>query len=103
MTVWNRFRSWLRATLRRSRMESEMDAELRFHMERYAEDLVRSGVAEQEAKRRGRRGVGGVDKAKEERREEGGVRFLQTVMPDLRRPAPLPRISPGLPAGGVLS
>jgi len=32
------------ATLRRSRMESEMDAELRFHMEAYAKDLVRGGV-----------------------------------------------------------
>jgi len=33
MTFWNRFRSWLGATLWRSRMESEMDEELRFHME----------------------------------------------------------------------
>ena len=44
MTYWNRIRSWLRATLRRSRLESEMDAELRFHIEAVAEDLVRSGV-----------------------------------------------------------
>jgi PadR family transcriptional regulator len=34
---WSRICSWLRATLGRSRMEREMDAELRFHMEAYAE------------------------------------------------------------------
>ena len=30
MTLWKQIRSWLRAVTRRSRMESEMDAELRF-------------------------------------------------------------------------
>jgi len=30
--LWNRLRSWMHATLQRSRLESEMDAELRFHM-----------------------------------------------------------------------
>jgi len=32
MTLWSRLRSWMRATLLRSRMESEMDTELRFHL-----------------------------------------------------------------------
>jgi len=35
-------------------MESEMDAELRFHMEAYAEDLMRGGVQREEAMRRAR-------------------------------------------------
>ncbi len=60
MTQWSRFRSWLRATLRRSRMESEMDAELRFHVEAYAEDLMRGGVARHEAMRRARLEFGGT-------------------------------------------
>jgi hypothetical protein len=61
MTLGSRLRSWLEATLGRSRMESEMDAELRFHVEAYAEDLVRSGVAREEAMRRARLEFGGVD------------------------------------------
>ena len=44
MTPYARFRSWLRASLRRSGMEREMDNELRFHIERYTEDLVRDSV-----------------------------------------------------------
>jgi hypothetical protein len=52
MMLWNRLRSWMHATLQRPRLESEMDVELHFHMESYAEDLVRNGVARQEAMRR---------------------------------------------------
>ncbi len=52
MTPYARFRSWLRASLRRSGMEREMDNELRFHIERYTEDLVREGVSLEEARRR---------------------------------------------------
>jgi hypothetical protein len=57
--IYRRLRSWLGATLRRSRTDSEMDAELRFHMEAYAEDLVRDGVLLQEAMRRARLEFGG--------------------------------------------
>jgi len=41
MTLGSRIRSWFRATVGRSRMEREMDVELRFHIEAYAEDLAR--------------------------------------------------------------
>src|SRR5207248_2440415 len=54
MRIGSRLRSWARAMLRRSRMESEMDAELRFHIEAFAEDLARSGVPREEALRRAR-------------------------------------------------
>jgi len=55
MTLWNRLWSWLRAILWRTRVESEMDAELRFHVEACAEDLARSGVRREEALRRRQR------------------------------------------------
>jgi hypothetical protein len=44
MSSWSRIRSWARATIRRSDLETEMDTELQFHLEAYAMDLVRSGV-----------------------------------------------------------
>ena len=55
MTFWSRLRSWVKAILRRSRMDSDMDAELRFHIEAFAEDLVSAGVPRSEALRRARR------------------------------------------------
>ena len=55
MNLWSRFNSCLRGTLLRSGMETEMDAELRFHIEACADDLIRSsGVSRQEAMRQAR-------------------------------------------------
>ncbi|HVH70347.1 MAG TPA: ABC transporter permease, partial [Candidatus Dormibacteraeota bacterium] len=82
--MWSRVRSWMRAVTRRSRMEREMDAELRFHIEAFAEDFVRSGVPREEALRRARLEFGGVERAKEECREARGVSFVYSVTQDLR-------------------
>src|SRR2546423_14971922 len=84
MTLWSRLRSWVQAMLRRSRMESEMDAELRFHIEEFAEDLVRGGLSRQEAMRRGRVGVGGIERAKEGCRDERRVSLVDSLMQGMR-------------------
>ena len=103
MTIWSRLRSWLRALLRRSQMESEMDAELRFHMEAYAEDLVRSGMAREEATRRARLEFGGVERVKEEGREARGVNLVESLLRDLRYGASNMLRTPGFTAITVLT
>lgn len=84
MKTWSRLRSWFDSMVRRSRMEHEMEAELRFHIEAFAEDLVPSGVPRDEALRRARIAFGGVERAKEECREARGVRFFDSLVQDLR-------------------
>src|SRR5437588_9866946 len=84
MRLWNWLRSWLRAILRRTRLENEMDAELHFHIEAFAEDLVRSGVPLQEAYRRARIEFGGIERAKEECRDARGINFIESLIQDLR-------------------
>ena len=76
--------TWMRAMLWRSRMESEIDAEVRFHIEACGEDLVRSGVPRQEALRRARIEFGGIERAKEECRDARGVNFIESLAQDLR-------------------
>src|ERR1700732_1044100 len=78
-----RLRSWLRALLRRSRMESEMDDELSFHIESSSKDLASSGGPQHEALRRARLAFGGIDKMKEECRDARGLNFLGTLLQDI--------------------
>ena len=101
--LWSRVRSWLRAVAGRSRMEHEMDAELRFHIEAFAEDLVRSGVPREEAVRRARIEFGGIEGVKEECREARGVSFVESLSQDLRYGMRVLRKNSGFAAIAILT
>src|SRR6202795_596525 len=103
MTLWNRLRSWLRATLHRSWLENDMDAELRFHIETFAEDLVRAGMARQEAMRRARLEFGGIERTKEECRDARGANLLEALAQDLRYGLRMLRKNPASTAAVVLA
>ena len=51
MKLFARLRSWLKWIVKRAGLETAMEVELRFHIESIAEELVRSGVPQQEAMR----------------------------------------------------
>jgi putative ABC transport system permease protein len=103
MNAWARLRSWLSAIFWRSRVESEMDAELRSHLEIYVDDLVRSGVPREEALRRARLEFGGMERAKEECREARGIHFLESLAQDARYGLRTFRKSPGFAAVAILT
>lgn len=84
MSFWARLRSWTSATVRSSRMEREMDDEMRFHVEAHATELMKRGVPKDQALRQARLEFGGVETAKSECRDAVGVSFLETLFQDLR-------------------
>jgi predicted permease len=84
MSFWTRLRSWTSATVRSSRMERDMDDEMRFHVEAHAAELMRGGVPKDQALRQARLEFGSVETAKSECRDAVGVSFLETLLQDLR-------------------
>lgn len=103
MTLWSRFLSWLRNSFHRSHMERDMDHELRFHIDRYAEDLIQRGFPIEEAKRRAQVEFGAIEARKEECREAVGLRLLDEFRADLRYALRMFRKSPAFTTVAILS
>jgi putative ABC transport system permease protein len=74
----------LRSLFRRDAVESEADAELRFHFDRQVEKYLKSGLTREEAMRRARLEFGGHEQLKEEIRDARGVSFIETLFQDIR-------------------
>ena len=74
----------LRSLFRRSVVESELDDELRFHIEQHTAKLVRKGLTHEEAARQTRLQFGGLASLKEDCRDSRGVSVLETTAQDIR-------------------
>ena len=94
-TLLSRMRSWMRRTLRRPELESDMETEIRFHVDAYTEDLMRQGVPRAEAVRRAHIEFGAIENTKEECRDATGATLLENFVQDLRYGARSMRRAPG--------
>src|SRR5499426_1508153 len=74
----------LRALLRKSEVERELDEELRRHIEQQTEQNIRLGMNPEEALQAALKSFGGVEQAKERSRDTRGVRWIEELWQDLR-------------------
>jgi len=79
-----RIRSFLRMLVGRREFERSMNDEMRFHIEAYADDLVRSGMTREAATRLARVGFGPQAALEEDCRSSRGVRLTDEFRQDIR-------------------
>jgi hypothetical protein len=78
--LWRR----LLSLMRRRRFEREMEEEMRFHLEMQIEQNLASGMAAEESHYAARRQFGNQTWLKEVSRDMWSVRFIETLIQDLR-------------------
>jgi predicted permease len=65
-------------------MDDDLDAELRFHIDRETEELERRGIPPVDARRQARLAFGGFELMKEEARDARGTALVEELLQDVR-------------------
>src|SRR5215471_4622805 len=74
----------LRSILKGNRVESDLEEELRFHLQRQTEELISKGFAPDDARRQALRQFGGLDQHKEECRDRRKISWIDSLSRDFR-------------------
>lgn len=93
----------LRALLRRSDVERELDEELQNHLDQQIEQNIRLGMDPEDARGAARQAFGGIEQSKERSRDARGVQWIEEFRQDSRFGLRMLVKSPGITAVAVLT
>ena len=103
MRSLDKLRLRVKSLFRRTRVEHELDDELRFHLEKQIERCVAQGMTPKEARYAARREIGGMEQIKEECRDMRRVSYIENFLQDLRYGLRQLRRNPGFTAVAVIT
>jgi predicted permease len=93
----------LRSLFRWAQADQEVDEELRDHLERKTEEYVAKGMTQEEAHRRARLDLGGIEQTKEKCRDARRVNWIQDFIQDLHFGLRVLHKSPGFTTVAVVT
>jgi predicted permease len=98
-----RLRSLWRNLRHRGQFESDIDDEMRFHLEARVDDLIRGGLLQEEARRRARIEFGSTEGYQVQVRETRRITWFEDFVSDLRFGLRAMRNAPGFTAVAILT